>query len=105
MNLLINYADGCCYNSRRNNSLSGIDVGFDSVIQYNKIDIDDRFFNKNRDILSRSRGAGYWLWKPYFILKTLNAVSDGDVIFYADAGSTFVKFPDMIMESVNTFGS
>lgn len=37
-------------------------------------------------IKSHSRGHGYWLWKPYLILKTLREMKDGDVLVYADAG-------------------
>ncbi len=41
---------------------------------------------KNKDILSRKRGNGYWLWKPYFILKTLKEkLNYGDFLFYSDA--------------------
>lgn len=44
------------------------------------------FWNKNSFILSRPRGAGYWLWKPYLILKTFEDLSEGDTVLYSDAG-------------------
>ena len=34
------------------------------------------------------RGCGYWLWKPQSILQVLRTLRDGDVVVYADAGST-----------------
>ena len=42
------------------------------------------FFAENRDILLRSRGQGYWLWKPYLIWRALKASEDGDLIAYND---------------------
>lgn len=42
------------------------------------------FFEENRDILLRTRGQGYWLWKPYLIWHALEASADGDVIVYND---------------------
>ena len=91
MNYLINYADLAFYESRKQNSLSGIEMGFDAVIQYKKEHIDEEFLTKNELILSRQRGAGYWLWKPYFIAKTLREVQEGDIVFYSDAGSRFIN--------------
>lgn len=32
------------------------------------------------------RGYGYWLWKPYLILRELNNLEDRDVLVYLDAG-------------------
>jgi len=36
-------------------------------------------------ILSTPRGAGYWWWKPYFILRKLNEIPVGDYVIYVDA--------------------
>ena len=91
MNYLINYADGAFEESRRKNSISGLKVGFDSVIQYSSKDIDSLFFEKNKEILTQKRGAGYWLWKPYIIFQTLKNVKEGDVVFYSDSGAEFIK--------------
>ena len=91
VNYLINYADLAFYEARKQNSLSGIEMGFDAVIQYRKEHIDKEFFTKNELILSQKRGAGYWLWKPYFIAKTLQESQEGDIVFYSDAGSQFIN--------------
>lgn len=66
-------------------------AGFDAVIQYSSKDIDSLFFAKNKKILTQKRGAGYWLWKPYFIFQTLKNVKEGDVVFYSDSGAEFIK--------------
>lgn len=41
-------------------------------------------------IENNPRGYGYWIWKPYIILRQLNEMNDGDFLFYTDAGSTIV---------------
>jgi hypothetical protein len=41
-------------------------------------------------IKNNKRGYGYWIWKPYIILRQLNEMNDGDFLFYTDSGSTIV---------------
>ena len=38
------------------------------------------------EIARAPRGAGYWLWKPHYILQVLQQVQDGDYVLYLDAG-------------------
>lgn len=41
-----------------------------------------------RPLHVQERGAGYWLWKPYIILKTLlYEMEEGDLLLYSDSGS------------------
>ncbi len=70
---------------------------FDKVIAYKPEDIDKEFYELNKKILSAKKGGGFWLWKPYFIYKTLNSLNDGDYLFYADAGSFFLKSVDALI--------
>ena len=65
--------------------------GFDRVEGFSSKDIDADFFSENSDILNQKRGAGYWLWKPYFIKKMLLEISEGDYLFYSDSGAFFLK--------------
>jgi hypothetical protein len=44
------------------------------------------FWRKNQFILTRPRGAGYWIWKPYIILNAFESLENGDVVLYSDAG-------------------
>ena len=37
------------------------------------------------------RGAGYWIWKPYIIWKTLQDVEDGDIVCYIDSACLINK--------------
>jgi len=89
---LINYAHKAFFESRKKNSQSAKEIGeFDEVIEYTFDDIDDNFRTHNAQILSHPRGAGYWIWKPYIVNKTLARVNDGDIVFYCDSGSVFIK--------------
>jgi hypothetical protein len=64
---------------------------FDFAKSFSKFDIDDQFYQKNKKILDQKRGAGYWLWKPYFIQKVLAELNFGDFLFYSDSGAIFLK--------------
>lgn len=88
---VINYANGKFKNSQKLNTKTALKVGkADKVINYSSEDIDEKFYNNNIKILSQKRGNGYWLWKPYFIYKTLNEINFGDYLMYCDSGAYFV---------------
>lgn len=63
----------------------------DKAIVYKPEDIDKDFYQKNHNILDLRDGNGLWLWKPYFVCKTLDFVEDGDIVLYCDAGSFFFR--------------
>lgn len=63
----------------------------DSVIEYGPDDIDLTFRNENSSILSKKKGNGYWLWKPYFVKKTLDSLKDGDYLLYVDSATVVIK--------------
>ena len=44
------------------------------------------FYNKNKALLDRPKGCGYWAWKPYIILETMKEAEHGDFVFYCDVG-------------------
>jgi len=64
---------------------------FDIIIPYQLKHIDPDFYAKNKSILTQKRGGGYWLWKPYFILKTLNQMPENDILLYVDSSGVFKK--------------
>lgn len=75
--------------------------GFDQAVVYSPSDIDNSFRKANAKVLSQKRGAGLWLWKPYFIFKALTEIADlGDIIFYGDAGSFFFQSCTNIINSM-----
>lgn len=71
---------------------SAMALGYNSIY-YKPEDIDQSFRDKNSHILEQSRGAGYWLWKPYIIEHALRTI--GGTIFYQDSGSLLTKKIDV----------
>lgn len=59
---------------------------FDTITIFNKDHLmeDSDFHPHIPFILDNKRGFGYWIWKPYIILKKMLTLDDGDLIFYAD---------------------
>jgi hypothetical protein len=89
--LLVNYANRVFTRSQQLNCESGVRRGrFDQAIAYGPDDIDLEFRRRNSHILDQERGNGYWLWKPYFIRRTLDQLANGDFLFYCDAGAIFL---------------
>jgi hypothetical protein len=99
MKLLVNYASKKFQASQRKNRATGLAIGgFDQVASFSPQDMDSAFRARHRDVLSVPRGNGYWLWKPYFILRTLRDLADGDFLFYCDSGAHFVSSIDPLVE-------
>ena len=65
---------------------------FDEVILYTPADLSDEL--KAHPLMQYRRGGGYWAWKPWLIQKTLREHEPGDIVVYADAGSTLRKSPE-----------
>ncbi|MDP1729439.1 MAG: hypothetical protein Q8L27_04510, partial [archaeon] len=76
---------------------------FNEIIRFTPNDIDEYFYNKHQHILKQKKGAGYWLWKPYFINQTLSKLSYGDYLFYSDAGAFFLKRVDILINELNKY--
>jgi hypothetical protein len=62
---------------------------FDKTLLFTDIDLrkDDLFWKTHGAFVkSNPKGYGYWIWKPYLILKLLEKMYEGDVLVYADSG-------------------
>lgn len=98
---LINYANKKYQKTQKFNSWTGKYIAkFDKVLEYTPQDLDEEFKEINKEILSIKRGAGLWLWKPYIICKTLEIMNEGDILFYCDSGSFFIKNIDLLIKSM-----
>jgi hypothetical protein len=64
-------------------------AGIERVIAWDRARLTQTaFYDEHRDILDRSRGGGYWLWKPFIILDALRDAAGDDVVIYWDVGRT-----------------
>ncbi len=61
------------------------------------------FIAKNKTIMAKKRGAGYWLWKPYVILDTLKNATEGDLVIYIDSGIIIKKPLDLLINQLGDF--
>jgi len=99
----ISYADGdpIFHQNQNAQTFSALNRGFDRFFLYHRKDIDNDFSARNKSILDQKRGAGYWLWKPYFILKTLKELPEGALVFYADSAFIFKNSIEYFVHKLN----
>lgn len=99
MKILLNYANEYFLDSQKRNSTTGLEVGgFDRVVSVGPQEIDADFRARHRQTLAARYGNGYWLWKPYFVMRTLRDLAEGDFLFYCDSGAYFVAPIDPLVE-------
>lgn len=98
---VINFATEEYKKARELNTVSAYEMGADKVFEYTLSDIDHEFYLKNKQILEQKRGCGYWLWKPYFIFKTLSNCEEGDWIIYTDSAMYFRKNINEYIENLD----
>lgn len=57
---------------------------FDYYYILDERSIKEDYKDRHKEIFNSSRGAGYWLWKPYLIDRLLDKIEFGDIIMYCD---------------------
>ena len=63
---------------------------FESVQGFTPKDFGNDFLAKHQKFIKKNkRGYGFFIWKSYFIQRTLRTLNDGDILVYADAGCKF----------------
>jgi hypothetical protein len=102
MIISINYANESFKKAAFLNSFTAKHIGkVDKVISYSPGDIDSEFRLNNSKIFENARGDGFWLWKPYFISKTLSELNLGDYIVYVDSGMCYMKKVDYLIDKMS----
>ena len=89
---LVNFATSEFRYSQCLLNLSAVRYGIHKI---NSFDWDDilgtEFYAQNKYILDQKRGAGYWLWKPYFIIQILQKIPENSALLYLDSGTEIIK--------------
>lgn len=65
---------------------------FDEIVSYTDTDLKSmpKFWGiHGLFVQSHPIMYGYGIWKPYLVMKELEGLNDGDILFYADAGCEF----------------
>lgn len=61
---------------------------FEKVIQYSPLDFDADFLARHQKFIEdNQKGYGFFIWKPYFILKALEILQEDDILVYGDGGN------------------
>jgi hypothetical protein len=83
---LVSYADGpeIYYQNQNALALSVLNRGVDFILNYRRPHIDPTFYKKHAKILSAPKGAGFFIWKPHVILKTMKIAPENAIIIWAD---------------------
>ena len=103
---LVNYATKDYASKQALNSLSAkIFGGFDKIWSFGPEDIDNVFREKNLEILAHKKGAGLWLWKPYFFNRVLrHELSNGDYLVHCDSSSVFMRSFRRLVQAMEESG-
>lgn len=101
MIIAINYADDGFKKAQKLNSKTAKRWGADKVIEYGPGDIDQEFWQRNKEILEAKRGNGYYLWKPYFLNKAYKELGEDDYLIYTDSGAIYVNKIQYLIECMN----
>lgn len=96
----INYANLKYFKSQEYCTQTALQAGFDETYSYRYNDMDKDFIRDNFKVLSESRGSGYWLWKSYFIKKTLDKLNHGDLLVYSDSGSYYINSIQPLVDKI-----
>lgn len=96
----VSYAHGCCAQSLKRNRKEALAVGLDEARSYGWSDLDPAWVARNSRVLVQQRGAGWWLWKPHLILKTLKDPAvpwHRGVVLWVDAGNYLHADPKALL--------
>lgn len=101
---VVNFADSNYRSAQNLNTKTALSIGHaDVVYSFSPADIDQDFYKKHENIFRNKRGAGMWLWKPYFVNMVLKKLEDGDYLFYCDSGAFFIGNIRKILEKLPDF--
>lgn len=72
-------------------------------LQKTEKDIDENFRKENEHIFKYKRGYGYWIWKPYFILKELQKLESNEFLLYMDTQDmVYSNFFELLLNYLKT---
>jgi len=88
----ITFADESCKSFAENIKVTADSIGgFDTSKIYTPDDLSIDFKIKNENILKHQKGFGYYVWKPYVVLKHLHTINDNDILCYCDSKYLFTN--------------
>jgi uncharacterized protein YjhX (UPF0386 family) len=93
----LNYADGDqTYIKDQAKNSTHVKSLVNKQYEYRRSDIDTSFYEKNKKVLDEKKGAGYRLWKPYFVHKVLDEnMNRHEILVYMHSNLYFIKNVDI----------
>lgn len=74
---------------------------FDNIIIEDEKTIKPLLKEHENFIINNKKGYGYWIWKPIIIKNQLEKMSENDILFYLDCGSSIIDNNDKLNEYIN----
>jgi hypothetical protein len=65
---------------------------YDRILCFDESDLEADFWLKHRMFCKRTRGFGYWIFKPQIVLQALAEMNEGDILQYSDVGCHIHKY-------------
>lgn len=87
------FADGVVHTSARLADEVRRSRCCDSVTQHSPTTLSKEFYQIFHQHIQHRRGWGFWCWKPWILQLQLQSINFGDILVYADSGSTFAVDP------------
>lgn len=87
--ILVSFADHRYANAMERLARETANFGFDERYFWSEKDLPQGFFDGFSPKLYR-RGFGYWIWKPYIIMKVMKNMREGDILVYSDCGNRWI---------------
>jgi hypothetical protein len=89
--IAISFASEKFYDAQYKLSLTYTNNVITGSINFTEKMIEDSFKLKNKSIWNGQRGFGYWCWKPYIIIKTMELLDYGDIVIYIDSANRVIS--------------
>lgn len=94
--VVVSYANGGIHTTNQ----ESLDVTVKKLgyrhVKYNPSMIPE-LVNQHPEHFEHKRGGGYWIWKPYIVLKELERMHDDEVLVYVDAGAFLLSRVDSLL--------
>lgn len=82
----------------RSAKLFGCDTATISYSQY----LDMTFISMASPTINEQKGAGLYIWKPFVVWDIMNALKDGEILIYADAGQTIISNVQPVIDAMDS---
>lgn len=88
---LVTYSDASCSISKKVCCDAALKNGVDVIRPESPETVSQEFKEINNDVWGKTRGASFWIWKPYIVNRAMQRSNDEDFVIYCDAGCELIN--------------